>query len=125
MIVGIGIDIAEISRFESELSRGAWTVRDAVFTPKEVADCLHDKNAAVRYAYYFAAKEAALKALGVEISDMGVFKEAEVESRSPHQYVLTLRGRLKTGFEKLGARKIHLSIGRCSQQTIAMVILEG
>lgn len=125
MIVGIGIDTVEIARFESELSKAAWSLGEGVFTPKEVADCSVRKNAAQRYAECFAAKEAALKALGVDISDMGLFREAEVQYRSSHECLLTLHGRLKTGFQKLGCRNIHLSVGHTSQHTIAVVILEG
>ena len=62
-IVGLGVDICEISRMERALARHP-TLRARVFTPEEVAYCDAKARPAESYAGRFAAREAVIKALG-------------------------------------------------------------
>jgi holo-[acyl-carrier protein] synthase len=62
-IVGLGVDLCEISRVERAISRHP-TFRDRVFTPEEIAYCESKARPAESYAGRFAAREAAIKALG-------------------------------------------------------------
>jgi holo-[acyl-carrier protein] synthase len=62
-IVGLGVDICEISRMERALARHP-TLRARVFTPEEVAYCDSKGRPAESYAGRFAAREAVIKALG-------------------------------------------------------------
>ena len=62
-IVGLGVDICEIARMERAISRHA-TFRDRVFTPEEIAYCDSKARPAESFAGRFAAREAAIKALG-------------------------------------------------------------
>ena len=64
MIVGIGIDLLEISRMERALGRTGGRFLDRVFTVDERAACEASGGGAERWAARFAAKEAVLKALG-------------------------------------------------------------
>ena len=64
MIVGLGLDIAEIDRIEAAIARHGAAFIERLFTPGEVAYCEKYKNKFERYAGRFAAKEAAMKALG-------------------------------------------------------------
>ncbi len=62
-IVGLGVDMCEIARMERAISRHP-TLRDRVFTPEEIAYCDSKARPAESYAGRFAAREAAIKALG-------------------------------------------------------------
>ena len=62
-IVGLGVDICEIARMERALVRHP-TMRRRVFTPEEIAYCDSKARPAESFAGRFAAREAAIKALG-------------------------------------------------------------
>lgn len=60
---GIGVDIVEISRFESILHKNPAFIHK-MFTDEERAYCQASSRPAAHYACRFAAREAVLKALG-------------------------------------------------------------
>ena len=62
---GVGIDIIETERFTLMLKPGKKHQLNKFFTETEIKYCLGFKDAAVRLAGHFAAKEAVSKALGV------------------------------------------------------------
>src|SRR5512146_2556897 len=64
MIVGTGIDIAEVPRIAASIERFGRRFLERVFTAAEIRYCESKQNKAERYAARFAAKEAALKAIG-------------------------------------------------------------
>jgi holo-[acyl-carrier protein] synthase len=64
VVVGSGIDVVEIGRIERALARGGERFARRVFTPGEIADCRRHRRPARHFALRFAAKEAAMKALG-------------------------------------------------------------
>ncbi|OFW22057.1 MAG: holo-[acyl-carrier-protein] synthase, partial [Acidobacteria bacterium RIFCSPLOWO2_02_FULL_59_13] len=64
MIVGIGVDLIEVSRLRLAIERHGERFLRRVFTPAEIAYCQSKKNPYERFAARFAAKEAAMKALG-------------------------------------------------------------
>src|SRR3977135_2990439 len=64
MIVGLGMDIAEVDRIAAAIERHGGAFLKRVFTPAEIAYCEKHRNRTERFAGRFAAKEAAMKALG-------------------------------------------------------------
>ena len=124
MIVGLGTDLVDSRRIARELGRGGWRGDEGVFTAQEVAYCSADNQPELRYAICFAAKEATLKALGMEIPDLGVFREVELglDGGSP---ILFLRYRPAAAARKLGASRIHVSVASTLKNAAAMVILES
>src|SRR6201998_828775 len=64
MIVGTGIDIAEVPRIRQSIERFGDRFVQRIFTPEEIRYCDSKMNRFERYAARFAAKEAAMKALG-------------------------------------------------------------
>ena len=123
MIVGLGIDLVVNSRVERELAQGEWLSGDGIFTSREISRCNRNKRPPLCYAACFAAKEATLKALGVEVADLGMMREVEVELGD--RCAIVLHDRMKAESEHLGARHIRLSITPSKRQTGAMVILES
>src|SRR5271165_1858386 len=64
MIVGTGVDIAEVPRIAASIERFGRRFTERVFTPDEIRYCESKANKAERYAARFAAKEAGMKAIG-------------------------------------------------------------
>jgi len=125
VIVGLGVDLLENSRVERELARGDWLLNEGIFTREEIKHCGGSRSPALRYAAFFAAKEAALKAMNARVSDLTIFREVEVQAGTDNEYRLVLHGGLRTQSERLGATRSRLSIARNAKHTVAMVILEG
>jgi holo-[acyl-carrier protein] synthase len=125
VIVGLGVDLLENSRVARELARGDWRQENGVFTSEEIKRCSTGKNPALRYAACFAAKEATLKALGVGVSDLAMFREVEIGLDENGEYAVVLHDRLKSESEQLGVRHIRVSVAAAAKQTGAMVILES
>jgi holo-[acyl-carrier protein] synthase len=123
MIVGLGIDLVTNRRVERELARDEWLQGDGIFTSQEISRCSRNRRPALCYAACFAAKEATLKALGVEVEDLGMMREVEVELGD--RCAIVLHDRMKSESEQLGVRHIRLSIAPSKRQTGAMVILES
>ena len=82
MIVGLGLDIAEIDRIEAAIKRHGAPFLERLFTPAEVSYCERHKNSFERYAARFAAKEAAMKALGTGWSRGVRWRDIEVARRA-------------------------------------------
>ena len=125
MIVGLGVDLLENIRVAQELARGDWRQENGVFTSEEIKRCSTGKNPALRYAACFAAKEATLKALGIGVSDLAMFREVEIALDENGEYAVVLHNRLKSESEQLGVRHIRVSVAAAAKQTGGMVILES
>ncbi|MGZ4813584.1 MAG: holo-ACP synthase [Terriglobales bacterium] len=125
MIVGVGIDLVANSRVERELARGEWLLGDGVFTTGEISRCRRNRRPAICYAACFAAKEATLKALGIEVADLGILREVELDLGEGGKSAVVLHERLKSESEHLEVKRIRVAIASGKQQTGAMVILES
>ena len=124
MIVGLGIDLLEIGRVERELARGEWPAGDSVFTAAEIRHGQSTGRPVGHFAACFAAKEAALKALGLPIEDLAMFREIEVAPDDAGLYTIGFHGRPKAAYTLLGARRARISITQRAHHVGATVILE-
>ncbi len=125
MILGMGIDLIANRGVEQELARGDWQLGDGIFTSREISRCGRNRKPALCYAACFAAKEAALKALGISVGDLSVMREVEIELDSNGKCTVVLYDRVKSESEHIGVKHITVSIASSKQQTGAMVILES
>jgi len=125
VILGLGIDLVQTARVETELSRGQWSSGEGVFTPAEIGRASSSLRPGHYYAACFAVKEAALKALDLPITDLAMFREVEVQPDSAGGYRLALHGRTKARLQQLGAHRASLAITHCGGHVGATVILEG
>ena len=78
MIVGTGVDIAEVARIRAAVDRFGERFLRRVFTPEEVRYCVSKINAAERLAARFAAKEAGMKAIGTGLRHGVTWQDVEV-----------------------------------------------
>lgn len=124
MIVGTGTDICEVRRIREAMERHT-RFRDRVFTDREIAYAESKANRYERYAARFAAKEAAMKALGTGWRGGLGWRDLEVTNLRSGRPTLTLHGVAVQLAEKLGARNISLSLTHTAEQALAFVILEN
>ena len=125
MIVGIGIDVAEVKRIRAVIESQGERFLRRVFTREEVAYCEKFKNKYERYAGRFAAKEAAMKALGTGWSRGVRWVDVEVVRARGGRPILELKGEARKVADRLGVKNIALSMTHTVEQAIAQVIFEG
>lgn len=124
MIIGIGVDLVDVKRFESMIFRWQHKFLKRVFTDAEIRYCNTKKHPAQRFATRFAAKQAFIKALfpkdqvGVRFCDIEV---AEKEQRP----MINLTGYVKDLADRFNIKKVHLMVSHDGDYGIANVVLEG
>ena len=122
MIIGVGIDVAEIARFEASLLRTP-NLAERLFTEAELLLPSGERRGAASLAARFAAKEALAKALGAP-GGM-VWTDAEVSTEPSGRPLLAVRGTVAARAEQLGVRSWHLSLSHDAGVASAVVIAEG
>src|SRR5262252_2323023 len=125
MIVGMGIDIAEVPRIKSAIEGQGERFLRRVYTPEEVAYCEQFKNKYERYAGRFAVKEAAMKALGTGWSRGVRWVDVEVVRQRGGRPTLLLKGEARKIADGLGVKHIAVSITHTNEQAFAQVIFEA
>jgi holo-[acyl-carrier protein] synthase len=115
-IVGVGIDVVDVSRFGDALRRTPGLV-ERLFTEAEAAKPL------ASLAARFAAKEALAKALGAP-GNLD-WHDAEVVTESSGRPLLMLRGSVAARAAELGAESVHVSLSHDAGIASAVVVLEG
>jgi holo-[acyl-carrier protein] synthase len=124
MIVGTGIDIAEVPRIREVIERHGQRFLQRVFTEGEIQYCESKANRVERYAARFAAKEAGMKALGTGWNHGVRWRDIEVARKPGGRPTLLLHGKAAEFAAKLGATNIALSLTHTTDQAMAQVILE-
>jgi holo-[acyl-carrier protein] synthase len=125
MIVGTGIDIAEVPRIRQSIERFGERFLQRVFTAGEIRYCDSKANRAERYAGRFAAKEAAMKALGTGWNHGVRWQDCEVVRMPGSRPTIQFHGKAGEFAAKLGVKNAALSISHTAEHAIAQVILEG
>ncbi len=125
MIVGTGIDIAEVPRIRQSIERFGDRFLKRVYTEAEIRYCDSKANRAERYAARFAAKEAAMKALGTGWSHGVRWRDCEVVRMPGGRPTMTFHGKAAEFAARLGVRNSALSLSHTAEQAIAQVILES
>ena len=125
MIVGMGIDVAEVSRIREVMESQKERFLHRVYTQNEIAYCEQFKNKYERYAGRFAAKEAAMKALGTGWSRGVRWVDVEIVRQRGGRPTISLNGEAKKIADAMGVKNIALSITHTADQAIAHVIFES
>jgi holo-[acyl-carrier protein] synthase len=124
VIIGLGVDIAEVGRIEAAIARRGEAFLRRIFAPQEIEYCERFKNKFERYAGRFATKEAAMKALGTGWSRGVRWVDIEVVRERTGRPTLSLRGQAQNIAAHLGVKSIAVSITHTSAQALAQVIFE-
>ena len=125
MIIGMGVDIAEVERIQAAIERHGETFLRRVYTQREREYCERFKNKYERYAGRFAAKEAAMKALGTGWRRGVKWVDLEVAREMSGRPTLVIHGEAAKIAKELGVMRVALSITHTEKQALAQVIFEG
>jgi holo-[acyl-carrier protein] synthase len=125
MIVGLGVDISEVDRIREAIEKHGNRFLQRVFTPAEIAYCNRHRDRAERFAGRFAAKEAAMKALGTGWSQGVRWVDIEVIRAASGKPGLALHGVARKIGDRVGMRHVSLSITHSGNTAFAQVIFES
>ncbi len=124
MILSVGTDLAEVPRIRDAHARFGDRFLQRVFTPHEIAYCLVKANRFERLAARFAAKEALMKAIGTGLTQGVSWHDVEVTNLPSGRPTLRLSGQAAVHAQRLGTRRIHVSLTHTATMAMAVVILE-
>ena len=123
-ILGLGFDATDIPRVKGTFDRYGERFLRRVFTDGEIAYCTRRRNPVPHLAARFAAKEAAMKALGTGHSRGVLWKDIEVVRVSgPPQ--LWLHGGAATRAARMQVKSSLLTITHSEALAMAQVLLLG
>lgn len=132
-VIGVGLDLVELARVERALSRFGAHFLNRIFTeeerariPEETSGSLNHPSArqTAHVAARFAAKEAAVKALGTGFSEGVSPRDVEVKSGASGKPELVFRGKALDKAGELGVRAVHLTLTHTRDNAAAVVIIE-
>jgi holo-[acyl-carrier protein] synthase len=124
MIVGIGIDLIEIQRIRDVHARHQERFIDRILTAAEKEYVLKHADPGARLAGRWAAKEAALKALGTGLAEGLSWREIEIFPDLRGKPALFLHGKALQRAKELEAAVFHVTITHSNELAMAQVILE-
>jgi len=124
MIVGTGVDLAEVARIRASIERFGRRFTDRIFTAAEIAYVERKANRYERYAARFAAKEAGMKAIGTGWKRGVRWQDFEVTNLPSGKPTLRLHGAAAEFAKRLNVRQVSLSITHTAELGMAHVILE-
>jgi holo-[acyl-carrier protein] synthase len=125
MIVGTGVDIAEVARIRASIARFGDRFLRRIFTEGEIRYCESKASRFESYAARFAAKEAGMKALGTGWSRGVRWRDIEVVRPKGQRPTLRFQGKAGEIARLLRASNIALSITHTADEALAHVILEA
>jgi holo-[acyl-carrier protein] synthase len=125
VIVGIGIDVAEVDRVRDAIERHGRRFLERIYCASEIAYVENKANRYERYAARFAAKEAGMKAIGTGWRRGVRWRDFEVSNLPSGRPTLAFHGVAAAVAQSLGVRNIALSITHTAREGSAIVILEA
>jgi holo-[acyl-carrier protein] synthase len=124
MIVGTGVDLAEVPRIRASIERFGRKFIERIYTPREIAYVERKANRFERYAARFAAKEAGMKAIGTGWRHGVSWQDFEVANLPTGKPTLHFHGVAAKFAEKLQVRNVSLSLTHTKEYGMAHLILE-
>jgi holo-[acyl-carrier protein] synthase len=125
MIIGVGIDLVDVSEFQSEIDAKKEPLLRRLFTPLERGYCVSQPDPYQNFAGTLAAKEATMKALGTGWTDDVDWQDIEIVREASGKPTLVLKGKLLEMSVRVGLRNAFLSISHTPRNSVAVIILEG
>jgi holo-[acyl-carrier protein] synthase len=121
-IIGLGLDATDIPRIAATIDRYGDRFLRRIFTDGEIAYCTRRREPAVHFAGRFAAKEAAMKALGTGHSHGVLWRDIEVV-RHGGPPRLAFHGGAGLRFAAMGGHSSLLTITHAETLALAQVLI--
>ena len=125
MIVGIGVDIVEITRVENLIEKFGERFARRILTEYELLEFERRKRSSSYLATRFAAKEAVAKACGTGIGEQLGFHSLQLESDALGKPLLHFLPSSDALVERLQIRNSLVSLSDEKHYAVAMVVLES
>lgn len=122
MILGLGTDIVEIERIRTMVERHGDNFLNRCFTPEEIAYADKHRDAAVRYAGRWAAKEAVVKVLGTGFVKGITFHDIEVLPLHSGQPRIALSGEAGQIAIEMGIGNVLITISHAKLYATATAV---
>ncbi len=122
MIIGIGIDLIEISRIQKAADSESFMER--IFTKNERALFESRQNRASTIAGNFAAKEAVMKAFGCGFSS-GLYRDIEILREHSGAPKVVLKDNALRKFKEVNGKAVHISLTNLKNLVCAQAIIES
>lgn len=123
MIVGLGIDLVELDRIGKAWEHHGMRFVEKVLTDAEIAQL--PKSPVSRLAALFAAKEAAVKALGTGFAEDVTFQGAEIIHTTSGKPEIAFSGKALEVMQAIGGIRAHVSITHSRDNAAAVVVIES
>jgi holo-[acyl-carrier protein] synthase len=124
VILGTGVDLAEVPRIREAIERYGRRFTERIYTSGEIAYVERKANRYERYAARFAAKEAGMKAIGTGWRRGVRWQDFEVANLPSGKPTLRLHGAASEIAARLGVKTVSLSLTHTAELGMAHVILE-
>lgn len=124
MIFGIGTDIVRVARMRDDLARFGDRFAERILTAGELQEFQQNPSKANFLARRFAAKEAAVKAMGTGFSDGVRLHDIEVTHDAHGKPVLAFHGRAREYLQEKNATIAHISLADELDNAVAFVTIE-
>jgi holo-[acyl-carrier protein] synthase len=125
MILGVGIDLIEVTRIDASYQKYGERFLRRVLREPEIQYCFSHRNPAPFLAARFAAKEAISKAFGTGIGRQLGWQDMEVRHKSSGQPYAVLHGNGQKLMEDIRGQQLHLSLSHTLHYATAVAVLEG
>lgn len=125
MILGIGIDLQDVTEFRRTLDRAGEPYLNRVYTQQELDHCRSQAEPNQSLAVRFAAKEAAMKALGIAGESGLKWQDFEVVCEPSGKPSLKLSGKAAEQAQLLGLQHVLISLSHSGSTAAAVVIAES
>jgi holo-[acyl-carrier protein] synthase len=124
-VVGLGLDLVEVSRIRALLEKSGDRFKERVFTDAEVMYCDSCADGAMHYAARFAAKEAVAKALGTGFTSGVSWRDIEVLRSEGGVPSVRLHGGAAVAGEALRVVKVLVTLTHTMTAAAASAVLLG
>jgi holo-[acyl-carrier protein] synthase len=121
MIIGIGIDIIEISRIKKSIEKYGAHFLDKIFTPREIEYCESKASKYQHYAARFSAKEAVAKAMSTGFNSEFTWQNIEVFNAPTGMPYVKLTGKLETFLAD--GKELKISMSHSQDYTTCVAII--
>jgi holo-[acyl-carrier protein] synthase len=121
MIIGIGIDIIEISRIKKSIEKFGDHFLEKIFTPGEIEYCLAKANKYQHFAARFSAKEAVAKAMSTGWNNEFSWQNIEVFNEPTGMPYVKLTGKLESFLAD--GKELKISMSHSQDYTTCVAII--
>jgi holo-[acyl-carrier protein] synthase len=125
MILGVGIDIIEVSRIQASYERFGERFLNRVLLADEIAYCLSHKAPGPFLAARFAAKEAISKAFGTGIGAQLGWQDMEIKRKESGEPFVVLHGNGQKLLAERNGRTVLISLSHTQNHATAVAVLDG